>query len=204
MRIRLRMDPHWFGSLDPDPDWDKSWIRIITNEDPQHSLKRSVFIYRENQSIWNSSLVIWLVDRIALLFQFFHLSFFFSNCRSELDSTLQARDWYESQLQEARCSLDQLARWVSSQGNEDRYGWDLAEWLKRLTVNAVVATVLGSIPAFSNTVESEGRQMTQCWIKYSKKIQKIPLKKKWLIQRAHWINSEFRLWGEFTSAQGRC
>jgi hypothetical protein len=47
--------------------------------------------------------------------------------------------------------------------------WDLAEWLERLTANAVVATVLGSIPASSDTVESEGRQMKQCWISYIKK-----------------------------------
>ncbi len=32
-------------------------------------------------------------------------------------------------------------------------GWDLAEWLKRLAVNAEVATVLGSIPASYDTVE---------------------------------------------------
>jgi hypothetical protein len=32
------MDPHWFGSLDPDPQADRSWtwIRIETNADPQH------------------------------------------------------------------------------------------------------------------------------------------------------------------------
>jgi hypothetical protein len=41
-------------------------------------------------------------------------------------------------------------------------GLDLAEWLERLTVNAVVATVMGSIPASSDTEESEGRQMKQC------------------------------------------
>jgi hypothetical protein len=41
-RIRIRMDLHWFGSLDPDPDldphWGKSWIRnrIETNADPKH------------------------------------------------------------------------------------------------------------------------------------------------------------------------
>jgi hypothetical protein len=38
-------------------------------------------------------------------------------------------------------------------------GCDRAEWLERLTVNAVVATVLGSIPASSDTVKSEGRQI---------------------------------------------
>ncbi len=38
----------------------------------------------------------------------------------------------------------------------------LAEWLERLTVNAVVVSVLGSIPESSDTVESEGRQMKQC------------------------------------------
>jgi hypothetical protein len=31
--------------------------------------------------------------------------------------------------------------------------------VERLTVNAEVATILGSIPASSETVESEGRQM---------------------------------------------
>ncbi len=42
-------------------------------------------------------------------------------------------------------------------------GSDLALWLERLTANAEVATVLGSIPASSSdTVESEGRQMKQC------------------------------------------
>ncbi len=40
--------------------------------------------------------------------------------------------------------------------------WDLAEWLERLTANAVVATVLGSIPESSDTVESVGTQMKQC------------------------------------------
>jgi hypothetical protein len=35
-------------------------------------------------------------------------------------------------------------------------------WLERRTANAKVATVLGSIPASSDTGESEGRQMKQC------------------------------------------
>ncbi len=48
--------------------------------------------------------------------------------------------------------------------------------VERLAVNANVATVLGSIPASSDTVESEGRQMNQCWITYikRKKEKKIP------------------------------
>ncbi len=41
--------------------------------------------------------------------------------------------------------------------------WDLAKWLYRLTANAEVATFLGSIPAYSDTVESKGQQMKQCW-----------------------------------------
>jgi hypothetical protein len=36
-------------------------------------------------------------------------------------------------------------------------GLDLAEWLEHLTTNAKVATVLGSILVYSDTVESEGR-----------------------------------------------
>ena len=51
--------------------------------------------------------------------------------------------------------------------------WDLAELLECLAVNAKVATVLGSIPASSDTVESEGQQMKQCWIPYLNK-KKIP------------------------------
>jgi hypothetical protein len=47
-------------------------------------------------------------------------------------------------------------------------GCDLAEWLERLTTNAVVATVLGSLPASSVTVESKGRQMKQYGISYIK------------------------------------
>jgi hypothetical protein len=60
-----------------------------------------------------------------------------------------------------------------------RSGWNLAEWLERLAVNDKVATVLGLIPAFSDTVESGGRQMKQCWITYlkRKKIQKNKTKK---------------------------
>ncbi len=48
-------------------------------------------------------------------------------------------------------------------------GWDVAEWLERLTAYAEAATVLGSIPGSSGPVESEGRQMKQCGIKYIQK-----------------------------------
>jgi hypothetical protein len=41
---------------------------------------------------------------------------------------------------------------------------NLDEWLERMAVNAKVATALGSIPASSDIVESEGRQMMQCGI----------------------------------------
>ncbi len=50
-----------------------------------------------------------------------------------------------------------------------KHGWDLAEWLERLAVNAIGATVLGSILASYDTVEYEGRQMKQCWITYIKR-----------------------------------
>jgi hypothetical protein len=40
-------------------------------------------------------------------------------------------------------------------------GWDLAEWLEGFTANAEVAIGLGSIPASTDTGESEGRQMKQ-------------------------------------------
>ncbi len=61
--------------------------------------------------------------------------------------------------------------------------WDeiyLAEWLERLTANAVVATVLGSIPASSDTVGSEGRAdeaLLNIVHKKRKKFKKIPLLK---------------------------
>ncbi len=41
-----------------------------------------------------------------------------------------------------------------------------------VAVNAKVATVLGSIPASSDTVESEGRQLKQRWITYIEKKSK--------------------------------
>jgi hypothetical protein len=41
-------------------------------------------------------------------------------------------------------------------------GGDIAEWLEPLTGNAKVATVLGSIPTSSDTVQSEGLRMKQC------------------------------------------
>ncbi len=44
--------------------------------------------------------------------------------------------------------------------------WDLAEWLERLKTYAELSTVLGSISASTDTVESEGREMKQCRIKY--------------------------------------
>jgi hypothetical protein len=40
-------------------------------------------------------------------------------------------------------------------------------WLEGLTANAKVATFLGSIPASSDTVKSECRQMKQGWITLS-------------------------------------
>jgi hypothetical protein len=41
-------------------------------------------------------------------------------------------------------------------------GPSFAVWFDCLTANAEVATVLGSILAFSDAVESEVRQMKQC------------------------------------------
>ncbi len=43
---------------------------------------------------------------------------------------------------------------------------------ERLAVNAKVATVMGSIPASPDTVESEGQQMKQCWVTYIKRKNK--------------------------------
>ncbi len=53
-------------------------------------------------------------------------------------------------------------------------GLDLAKWLERLTADADAATVLGSIPASSDAVESEGRQMKQCWMQYIEENLKNP------------------------------
>ncbi len=44
--------------------------------------------------------------------------------------------------------------------------WDLDDWLEPLTASAKVALVLGSIPGFSDPLESEGRQGKQCLEKY--------------------------------------
>ncbi len=50
----------------------------------------------------------------------------------------------------------------------------IVEWLEHLAVNAKVATVLGSIPASSDTVEYDGRQIKQCCIMYLDKKHKNP------------------------------
>ncbi len=77
----------------------------------------------------------------------------------------EVRQGSQHQVLEARRL--RLPRVCRSQGRRtDRQTFypllDLAEWLERLTANAKYATVLGSIPASSDTVESEWRQMKQC------------------------------------------
>ena len=52
------------------------------------------------------------------------------------------------------------------------------EWLERLAANAEVATVLGSIPASSDTVESEGWLIKLCGIQYIEENPKNPPVKK--------------------------
>jgi len=59
------------------------------------------------------------------------------------------RDYFLLALQYIMCTVH-ISRMVST----------VARWLERLAVNA---KVLGSIPVSSDTVESEGRQMKQCW-----------------------------------------
>jgi hypothetical protein len=61
-------------------------------------------------------------------------------------------EWGDEALQHFTRGHSQLP---ASQGKSNKYDWDLADWLERLTANAEVATVLGSIPANSDTMESE-------------------------------------------------
>ncbi len=62
--------------------------------------------------------------------------------------------------------------WTRSLGD---CGRDLAQWLKRLTANAKVASVLGSIPASSDKEESEGQQMKQVRYIMNKSTKKSPV-----------------------------
>jgi len=57
----------------------------------------------------------------------------------------------------------------SQQGNP-------SQWLVRLTANATVATALGSNLAFTDTVQSEGRQMKQCRKLYMKSVLRIRIR----------------------------
>jgi hypothetical protein len=50
-------------------------------------------------------------------------------------------------------------------------GLDLPEWLERMTADVTVATVLDSISESSDTVDSEGQLMKQCWIKEQTNVQ---------------------------------
>ncbi len=58
---------------------------------------------------------------------------------------------------------DLFGPWSECHLGPKKSKWYQAEWLERLTANAEVATVLGSIPAFYDSVESEGRQILQCY-----------------------------------------
>ncbi len=53
-------------------------------------------------------------------------------------------------------------------------GWDLAEWFGHLIAHAKVATVLGSMPASSDTLESDRQKIKQRWIEYFKNLKKFP------------------------------
>ncbi len=64
------------------------------------------------------------------------------------------------------------------------HGWDLAEWLER---RAKVATVLGSIPAYSDTVKSEIRQMKNN-VQKRRKSKKSSFKKK--LKRSSHVREE--------------
>ncbi len=60
--------------------------------------------------------------------------------------------------------------------------YSIAAWLERLTASDVVATVLDSIPASSDTVESEGRPdeaVLNIVHKKKKKAKKSPVKRNW-------------------------
>jgi hypothetical protein len=59
--------------------------------------------------------------------------------------------------------------------------WPVGALLERLTTNAVVATVLGSIPASSDTVESEGHEAVLNIVHKKKKSKKFPFKKSCVI-----------------------
>ncbi len=48
-------------------------------------------------------------------------------------------------------------------------GWSSRVQVRASDCQCQIATVLGSIPASSDTVKSEGRQIKQCWIQYMKK-----------------------------------
>jgi hypothetical protein len=60
--------------------------------------------------------------------------------------------------------------------DEIECGWDLADWLKRLAANANVSTVLGSIPASSDTVENCGAANEAVFNNVHKKEKKIKIK----------------------------
>ncbi len=59
-----------------------------------------------------------------------------------------------------------LAEWMRS----SLCGWDLADWLERLPMLKSEQSWVRSQHT-SDTAESEGRQMKQCWIKYIKNLK---------------------------------
>ncbi len=82
----------------------------------------------------------------------------------------------------SNCHQGSLEVWLDKQFCLSIFYQLLRIWRSSLVVRAsdcqCTSWVLGSIPASVGTVESEGRQMKQCWILYEQKRKKSPPPKK--------------------------
>ncbi len=85
-------------------------------------------------------------------------------CRSTYRHVLDRPYGIRGGVQVGASIAEKRMRWIRS----------IAEWLELLADSVKVATVLGSSPVSSDTVESEGRLLKQCWISYIK-IKKIKI-----------------------------
>ncbi len=48
-RIRIRVDSHWFSSLDPDPHWGESWSQICIETNAVHktdNIYKNMYIFK--------------------------------------------------------------------------------------------------------------------------------------------------------------
>jgi hypothetical protein len=58
--IRIRMDLHHFGSLDPHPHQIKIWIRIKVISWIRNWIRIRIYLQMTSQNVWNEPIIFYI------------------------------------------------------------------------------------------------------------------------------------------------